>query len=135
MMKPRSSERVRAFLGAQILFNNHNSTVDCQIRNISAGGAKLLVSSTVSVPQEFELSVPQKGRTFRCRLRWRIQDAVGVEFLDAASAYDLQAAVAAERVRSLETENEGLRRQVADLSARLISGEPGGPDDRANQDV
>jgi hypothetical protein len=114
-MKPRRAERVRTLLGAQIVFNNQNSTLDCQIRNISAEGAKLIVSSTVAVPEEFRLNVPQKGRTFQARLRWRIDDTIGVEFVGADRA-EHAAEPSNDRVRSLEAENEALRHKVRELT-------------------
>ena len=81
MKEARHYERVRTILGARIIFNNKRSTLECQIRNISAAGAKLAVSETVALPDEFDLHVPQRGRTFRARLRWRSADGVGVEFV------------------------------------------------------
>jgi hypothetical protein len=120
MKEARHHERVRTILGAQIIFNHKNSTLECQIRNISAGGAKLSVSDAVALPNEFDLHIPQKGRTFRARLRWRSADGVGVEFLND----DARAAPAPEndlksRVLELESENELLRRRVRELMVEL----------------
>lgn len=117
-MKPRRAERVRTLLGAQIVFNHQNSTLDCQIRNISSDGAKLIVSSMVALPEEFSLSIPQKGRAYRARLRWRIDDTAGVEFLDSENA-ERAAEPSSDRMRSLETENEALRQKINELTARL----------------
>ena len=125
-MKTRKSERIRAFLGAQILFNNNNSTVDCQVRNISSLGAKILVSPTVSVPDEFDLLVPQKGRSYRCKLRWRLDEAVGVEFLDGRSRPVGAADELKKRIWELETENQILKQQIAELSRAGNSPEPVG---------
>jgi hypothetical protein len=72
--------------------------------------------------------VPQKGRTFRCRLRWRTGEAVGAEFLSsrssgAAGAGSNAAPAPDDRLRELENENEELRRQVRDLTDRLAARE------------
>lgn len=125
-MKPRSVERVRSLLGGQIIFNHQNSTLDCQIRNISPAGAKLVLSSMVALPEEFELNIPQKGRTFRARLRWRIDDAAGVEFMDAEKV-DASAGQLANRIRDLETENEALRQKLRELIGQLGAQESEAP--------
>src|SRR5665213_148279 len=115
MTEARHNERVRTILGAQIIFNNKNSTLECQIRNISPTGARLVLSESVTLPEEFDINVPQKGRTYRARLRWRTPEGAGIEFLrdeqrgGAAIDRDLF-----ERVRELENENELLRKRVLD---------------------
>jgi hypothetical protein len=120
MTEARHHERVRTILGAQIVFNNRNSTLECQVRNISSAGAKLVLSESVTLPEEFEIHIPQKGRTFRARLRWRTPDGAGIEFLrdePLAAAVSDRNLVA--RVRELESENEALRARVLDLMQQL----------------
>ena len=122
MDAPRTSERKRTMLGAHIIFNNRNSTMDCQVRNISPTGARLALSDTVALPEEFDLHVPQKGKTYRAKLRWRNNDSVGVELVaDQAPAQappqaprQAQADLG-QRVAELETENATLRLQVFEL--------------------
>jgi hypothetical protein len=72
---------MRSMLGARIVFNNQCSTIECTIRDFSSAGAKLLVSSAVPFPQEFDLVVPKKGRAYRARLVWRGPEACGVCFV------------------------------------------------------
>ena len=125
-MYSRSSERIRSLIGAQVVFNNQNSTLNCQIRNISAGGARLAVSANVTLPDEFDLLVPAKGRTFRCKLRWRTGEAAGVEFLNlqtapGTAAQSAPAAQSVEKVKELESENEELKRQLRALMSRVES--------------
>jgi hypothetical protein len=130
MKDARQHERVRTILGAQIIFNHNNSTLDCQIRNISSGGAKLIVTETVQLPGEFDIYVPQRGRTYRARLRWRSTQAVGVEFLrDEAPAAPAPAPSVdlAARVHELEQENDLLRRRVLDLMVELEKAREGRP--------
>jgi PilZ domain len=75
MEELRRAERIRSFLRAQIVFNNRMSTIDCIIKNISPSGAKVALSSSYAVPTEFDIDIPQKGRTHRARLIWRDNDA------------------------------------------------------------
>jgi hypothetical protein len=53
---------------------------DCVIRNLSASGAKLAVSSQTSLPDEFDLVLLKTNSTRRVSLRWRHGDFVGVQF-------------------------------------------------------
>jgi hypothetical protein len=117
MAEARRAMRVRSMLGAQIVFNNKLSSIECHVRNVSPRGAKLIVGELLSLPQEFELNVPAKGKTYQAHVIWRRGDEVGVEFaLDKARGY---AGDADERIRALESENEALRRKVVDLKAKL----------------
>ena len=121
MGEPRKSQRARTMLGAQIIFNNRSSTVDCQIRNMSEDGAKIIVHDHLSIPQHFEFHVPQKGRSFRAKVIWRKDNEAGLEFLqdNTVQAGTTSATNLYERLKELETENASLRRRVVDLQARL----------------
>ena len=116
MIEARRAERVRSLLRARIIFNNHNSTIDCTIKNITPFGAKLDLGNAMSIPDVFDIEVPQKGRTFRARLAWRNATAVGVEFFEDETAAQDRARTKLER---LEQENKKLRSTVAQLAKRL----------------
>ena len=116
MIEARRAERVRSLLRARILFNNNNSTIDCIVKNFSTCGAKIELDNTMSIPDFFDLEVPQRGRTYRAKLSWRDKQAIGVEFVEAEpTAKD----VARKTVERLETENRKLRKSVAQLTKRL----------------
>ena len=114
----RRDERVRAFLRARILFNNNNSSIDCTVKNFSTSGAKIEISSVLSVPNEFDLEVPQKGRTYRARLMWRDANFIGVQFVEKASADAEQLESQSAR---LDRENKKLKATIAILTKRLES--------------
>jgi PilZ domain len=118
MRETRKVERARAILGAHIIFNNRNSTIDCQIRNISRVGAKLVLSSSVSLPDEFDIDVPQKGKVYRARLCWRDETSAGIEFVLDATEANAEADHKL-RVAQLETENNALRLRVLELTQKL----------------
>ena len=114
-MELRAAERGRSLLRAKIIFNNRMSTVDCIIKNISPSGARIAVPSSLSLPSEFELDIPLKGKTYRAQMRWRDVENMGVEFVDAATSgetYD-------SRLHRLEEENARLRATIQSLSKRL----------------
>lgn len=118
MTEQRRVARVRSMLGAQIVFNNRSNTIDCNVRNISATGAKLLVGEALSLPQIFELNVPAKGLSYRATIVWRRGDEIGVEFAKEPSRAALMMDDA-ERVRELESENALLRKRIVDLKSQL----------------
>lgn len=64
---------------ATIVFDSGRTRVDCVIRNLSDGGAKLEVASVKSIPQSFDLLVP-RHRPHHCRVAWRALKELGVEF-------------------------------------------------------
>jgi hypothetical protein len=79
VLEERSSSRQRTLKGARIVFNAGRSTIDCRIRNLSAVGAKLEVTSVVGIPNTFDL-MPANGSSHACRVVWRSLREIGVSF-------------------------------------------------------
>ncbi len=120
----RSSDRIRAFLRAQIIFNNRMSTIDCIVKNISPTGARIALNDALTVPTEFELYIPQRGRSHHARLVWRDKDAIGVDFIDvppmaAPPSGELPATGTEARLRELEAQNAELKARIRTLCKRL----------------
>ena len=66
---------------ATIVFGGGRTKLDCIIRDLSTGGAKLEVASVKSIPQSFDLIVP-RHRPHHCQVRWRALKELGVQFVD-----------------------------------------------------
>lgn len=117
MVESRRAERVRSFLRARIVFNNQNSTIDCTVKNISPTGAKIEIANSLSVPAEFDLEVPQRGRVYRAKIVWRDADSMGVTFAqpDQKAGWE----VADAKLERLERENHRLRTHISELTKRL----------------
>ena len=116
MVEKRKAARSRTLLGGVIAFNNRASTMDCQVRNLSTDGAKVTFSNIAAVPDQFDLKIARKERSFRARMIWRAPTEAGVAFL---SEYDQDVPVPlewAKRLRDCEAEKAALRRRVAQLS-------------------
>jgi len=115
MPEARRSDRLKSLLRARIIFNGGNSTVECLVKNVSADGMRLELAESLSVPGEFDLEVPHKGRTYRARLVWRGEGMIGVAFVpaDAEPAWDHS------ELKRLERENAELRAQLRQLTERL----------------
>ena len=126
----RQEARKRTFLKGRIHFNKGASSIDCLIRYFSEMGARLELSETNTLPESFDLYIPQKEMTLRSNLRWRRGDAVGVAFLDAqkpaspepTAPSDPAIAVLLRRIAELEAENAGLRSVIATMGTGLASG-------------
>lgn len=80
MDERRGQRRARVLKSGKIVINAKAPKIDCAIRDLSDVGARLLVpSSTFGVPHEFDLLIGEGDRR-SCRVAWRTQAAVGVEF-------------------------------------------------------
>jgi zona occludens toxin (predicted ATPase) len=76
----RDAQRHRTLKGGRIVVNDGFSTFDCTIRNLSETGAKLEVTSSLPIPQRFELAM-HDGRRFACEVAWRTETEIGVRFV------------------------------------------------------
>ena len=131
MSENRKEVRQRTFLKGRILFNKGASSMDCLVRDMSSSGARLALSETATLPESFELFIPQRERTYRAQLCWRRPDGIGVAFVDeaappsssgaptsSAAAPDATAMLALmRRISELEAENAALRRMLASQPA------------------
>ncbi|MBZ9815188.1 MULTISPECIES: PilZ domain-containing protein [unclassified Mesorhizobium] len=81
----RREHRKRVLKGATIITSITNSETTCTIRNQHAAGAELKVPADTRVPAEFLLYVPVDGIAYRCVIRWRKNDRIGVQFTGTES--------------------------------------------------
>jgi hypothetical protein len=67
----RNSLRSRTLKGGRIVFHEGQSTITCTIRNLSLGGARLEVSSSVGVPDIFTLALDDRASMRPCVVKRR----------------------------------------------------------------
>lgn len=67
---------------ATAVYEGGRMRLDCVIRNLSEGGAKLEFATVRGIPQSFDLMVPGQ-RPFHCRVAWRALKELGVQFVPA----------------------------------------------------
>ena len=116
MLERRKSDRARTFFGGMIAFNKRNSTMDCRVRDFSSTGARVHLTNTAVIPDQFDLTIARKERSFRARVVWRSVDEAGVTFL---GEYNNEMPVSldlARRLRQSETEKAVLRKRIAQLT-------------------
>jgi hypothetical protein len=117
MQDRRQSFRRKTFLGGRVVFNHRQATMDCVLKNIGGGGAKLIFTNTASVPDEFDVQVARLERTFRARVAWRRQEEVGISFVERRASSNVVPLDLAIKMRKLESENARLQRRVIQLSS------------------
>jgi len=80
-MDGRKAHRRRTLIGAKILLNGGSSVLDCVVKDLSDGGARLVMDGAIAVPPaDFDLHLSD-GRVFHsCRIAWRQVSSLGVSF-------------------------------------------------------
>jgi hypothetical protein len=113
----RRQARSRTFIGAQIIFNQRQSTLDCTIRNLCDHGALIELSDAVATPELFELYFPLKRESRMARARWRDGRRQGVEFSRAAKEDGQPVQLdLLRRLKQLEQENLLLKARITQLT-------------------
>jgi hypothetical protein len=64
----------------RISFNGGRSTIDCTLRNLSEAGALLKVTSSVGIPDAFNLVLVAENKVIPCVVVRRGAQEVGVAF-------------------------------------------------------
>jgi hypothetical protein len=116
MYERRQSIRLRSILGGVMSYNERRSTMDCVVRNFSPDGAKIVFSNPTPIPNDFDLEIRQKERTFRARAVWRSETEAGVRFVAPESQPRVIPLDYARRLKECEADKARLRQRVADLS-------------------
>jgi PilZ domain len=76
----RGNDRRTALRSARIVAKD-GTTVECRLRNISEGGARLELAGPQLLPHTFELHIGDLPPRL-CNLRWAKDNLVGVQFVD-----------------------------------------------------
>ena len=122
MSERRISPRQRSFLKGRIVFNGGQNSLDCLIRDMSSMGARLELSESVTLPDRFDLYLPQRDETWRADLQWRRGGQIGVAFDQIDSAQPEMPTAAQDlgvRVQKLEAEIGLMRVLLAQMKAEL----------------
>jgi hypothetical protein len=80
LREQRLQPRRNTMIIAVAVFDGGRTRLDCVIRDLSDGGAKLEFATVRGVPQTFDLMVPGH-RPHQCRVRWRALKEMGVQFM------------------------------------------------------
>ena len=80
MEERRKSLRRRVLKEGKIVFADALCLMDCAIRDMSDGGAKLIVSNTLAIPHSFQLYEKSSGKLYPATIAWRQCNAIGGKF-------------------------------------------------------
>jgi hypothetical protein len=76
----RINYRSRVFFGGEILIDPDLPTIECHVKNISQGGASIVVQSGELLPDEFDLFIRKTNQRHRAAMTWRRGRKVGVAY-------------------------------------------------------
>jgi hypothetical protein len=79
----RRAPRLKTFKGGLIIFGL-SPPVDCIVRNLSEFGAGLELKTPAPVPDNFTLLLKPELTRRNCRVVWRSENRLGVEFAEHA---------------------------------------------------
>jgi hypothetical protein len=94
----RREPRQKSLLGGKVIFDNHNCSMDCTVRNISPEGALIVSTESYRMPQEFDFAIPIRDEEFHARIVWRRGAMAGL----ALKAAEVPFAVASRHVTPRE---------------------------------
>jgi diguanylate cyclase (GGDEF)-like protein len=77
----RSERRQRVLKRGRIQLRGFDSVVDCMIRDLSSGGARIRVDDYYTPADEFDLVFVDSGERRPVKVRWRVGNDLGVQFL------------------------------------------------------
>ena len=114
MLDRRQSVRDKVIFGGVAEINERGSTMDCVVRNISEGGACVEFDETAKLPDEMNLTIARKGRSFFAKMIWRQADRVGLAFR-TMTASGFASTDLDKRLRRSERKKRQLQRRIKEL--------------------
>jgi PilZ domain len=119
--EPRSSVRQKLFLRGFIRTPRSSISIDCMVRDLSEGGAKLRFRCTPLITDFFELHIPTKAAILQAKLVWMNGCEAGVSFgaNNAVGAAQADYSEMFVRVTALEDEIAGLKDTLKLLQRQL----------------
>lgn len=76
----RATDRRTVYRFARLVLPDR-SIVNCIMKDISPGGAKVVIEGAIIMPPKVLLKIDQTGETKRARVAWQQDTEVGLQFL------------------------------------------------------
>ena len=77
----RRAPRQRVLKTVKIYRLNGAHAVDCQVRDMSDTGARIVIKDQLALPNEFKFVLPSEDSTRIAKVVWRKGDLAGIVFL------------------------------------------------------
>jgi hypothetical protein len=113
MQDRRQTVRDKVLFGGMAEIGQRGTTTDCVVRNISDRGACIELDPATRLPDEVNLAVARKGRSYLAQIIWRQADKVGLAFrtmFTEPAESDLE-----ERLRRSEKKKRQLQQRINEL--------------------
>jgi|SRR5579859_3233649 len=81
----RPTPRMRVLLTGLIVYGHGAFTCDCKFRNLSSGGARIILANAVALPARFHLINVRDGIAHESRLVWKKGLELGVKLENTLS--------------------------------------------------
>jgi len=81
----RSTPRSRVFFGGEILIDADLRPVECHVKNVSNGGAHVVVQSGDLLPDQFDLIIRKTNQRHRAVVTWNNGRQVGIAYRPSSS--------------------------------------------------
>jgi hypothetical protein len=81
----RTTARRRAILGGKIVYNEGAFTHDCRIRDLSEGGARILLAPALVIPTRVVLIEMRNAIAYESEVAWLKAPEFGLRFLSTHS--------------------------------------------------
>jgi PilZ domain len=117
MIERRQNLRPRVIYSGVLAFNERRSTVECVVRNFSDGGARIELENPALLPEQIDLFIPKKNRSYRAAIVWANEGQAGLTFRPISPNPPVELDMA-RRLRRCESE----RRELQGRIAKLMSG-------------
>lgn len=76
----RKTSRQTVYRFARLVLPDR-SVMNCIIKDISAGGARVVIEGNITMPPRVLMKIDQTGETKRARLAWQKDMEVGLQFI------------------------------------------------------
>jgi two-component system cell cycle response regulator len=86
MDEKRKVPRRRVLKEGKIVYADGLRVFDCTIRDISSAGARILIASTVGLPDTFQLYEKSSGLLYPATVAWRQSNSLGLQFVGPPSS-------------------------------------------------
>jgi len=122
-IEQRTTIRTRSLLKGEIVHSGGYSRTECVVRDLSLGGARIQPPQSVTIPENFELVVPQKNLRLKAKIVWSHASEIGCSFQNEHQAPMPDVTEFPNEVRTrmleLELETAKMRTQVLEMRAML----------------
>lgn len=76
----RATDRRTVYRFARLVLPDR-STVNCIIKDVSPGGAKVVIEGAITMPPKVILKIDQTGESKRAKVAWQRDTEVGLQFV------------------------------------------------------